>query len=184
MVIAAVACVPIIALFYFGLHTDPREIESRMPGKPAPDFSLTNMADSSTVTLASMRGHYVVINFWASWCAPCRVEHNELVQTATAYSPRGVKFVGVLDGDTPSGALRYFEQMGAVPYPTLLQTTSHTGIDYGLNGVPETFIVDPHGNIRYALKGAWGVPLKEGDAPPNLAMVLDSLMAVDKVAQK
>jgi cytochrome c biogenesis protein CcmG/thiol:disulfide interchange protein DsbE len=154
--IAIAACIPIIGLFYFALHTDPREVASRMPGKPAPDFTLTNIADSSNVTLVSMRGNYVVINFWASWCLPCRTEHQELVQTADAYARRGVKFVGILDGDGPDGARRYFEQMGPFPYPTLQQTTSHTGIDYGLNGVPETFIVDPRGNIRYALKGAWG----------------------------
>jgi cytochrome c biogenesis protein CcmG/thiol:disulfide interchange protein DsbE len=164
--------VPIVGLLYFGLKTDPRSHSTRLPGHPAPLFELSRMDDGGTVSLAAERGNIVVLNFWASWCLPCRDEHPELIRLANSYAARGVRFYGILDGDTEAGARRFFDELGPVPYPTLLQGTSHTGIDYGLTGVPETFVIDREGVVAYKLAG----PLNP--ATPVIRNVLDSLLTV------
>ena len=182
--IGALVCLPVVALLFYGLkrNPDPRTSRSPLPGKPAPEFNLPLMDSSASVSLTSMRGHYVVVNFWASWCGPCRVEHRELVEAADSYMPRGVKFLGVLYRDSVAGANRYIAQLGPFPYPTVLQNNTHTSVDFGLTGVPETLIIDPRGMIRYKLSGAWGVPITENGPVPKLAFVLDSIMDADKGA--
>ena len=96
---------PVIGLLAFGLTRDPKAIDSPLPGKPAPDFSLSvfapgegqlAMASGDTVKLADHRGGIVVLNFWASWCLQCRDEHVALSNTSRAYFDRGIRFYGVL----------------------------------------------------------------------------------------
>jgi cytochrome c biogenesis protein CcmG, thiol:disulfide interchange protein DsbE len=161
---------PIVALLAFGLTTNPRNIKSPLPGRPAPDFSLERLEDGATVTLSKQRGSIVVINFWASWCLPCRGEHPELIRLANKYGPRGVQFYGILDGDNESGARRFYSELGPVPYPTLLPGKSHTGIDYGLTGIPETFVIDPSGTVAYKKTG----PIEPGK--PEIDAILDALL--------
>src|SRR5436190_19105009 len=92
MVLAAVvAAVGLLtALFAFGLSRDPTEIRSVLVGRPAPDFALTTLDRTRTVRMADLRGEVVVINFWASWCAPCRQEHPALAAAWDRYRDQGV----------------------------------------------------------------------------------------------
>ncbi len=164
--------VPIVALLYFGLTTDPNPRTSvpSLDGEMAADFSLAVMGDSTTVTLSEQRGSIVVLNFWASWCPPCRDEHAELVRVSNAYMDDGVRFFGMLYNDSEANARQFLAELGQVPYPTLLPGKQHTGIDYGVTGPPETYVIDREGRIAYKQLG----PLSPTDL--RLTQVLDSLL--------
>lgn len=165
---AAAAAVPLIALLAFGLTRDPTIIPSPLPGRDAPDFALrvftpgdtaapaaatTASALTDTIRLAAMRGEVVVLNFWASWCTGCGVEHQALVSVARRYDGQGVRFLGVLYNDTPELAKRWIRRMGGQNYPSLQDDGARTAIDYGLYGVPETFIIGPDGRVAYKHAG-------------------------------
>ncbi|HSJ14379.1 MAG TPA: redoxin domain-containing protein [Longimicrobiales bacterium] len=145
--IAIAICVPIVFLLAFGLTRDPGEIPSPLPGKPAPAFALQVMDEEGVVSLEEHRGKVVVLNFWASWCLQCRDEHTDLSLAANMYRGRGVEFYGVLYNDTPENGRRWLTAMGGQSYPALLDQGSRTAIEYGLYGVPETFIIDQQGKV-------------------------------------
>ena len=138
---------PLVALLGYGLTRDPAQIPSPLPGKPAPDFSLPLMDGEGEVALAALRGQVVVLNFWASWCLECRYEHQDLSRTAEAYEGKGVHFFGVLYNDVAENGRRWIVEMGGQSYPTLLDGGSRVAINYGLYGVPETFIIDQTGTV-------------------------------------
>jgi len=154
---AALIAAPIVALLGFGMTRNPNEIRSPLPGRPAPPFALQVFARGSlgfaqdTFHLDSASRRVTVINFWASWCTACREEHADLSGTATFYSERGapVQFVGVLYNDSPANGIRWIAEMGGQAYPSVLDPDSRTAIDYGLFGVPETFIVGMDGKVTY-----------------------------------
>jgi cytochrome c biogenesis protein CcmG, thiol:disulfide interchange protein DsbE len=145
--IAFAAAIPVIALLGYGLTRDPHALDSPLPGRPAPEFALPVMASADSVRLAELRGHVVVLNFWASWCVPCLVEHPVLTEAAVHYYDQGVRFLGVLYRDSPDNARRWIDRLGGASYPTVLDAGSRAAIDYGLAGVPETFIIDRDGTI-------------------------------------
>ena len=148
VLIAVAVSIPLIALLAFGLTRDPNEIPSPLPGKPAPDFTLVSMdGGTDTVSLASLRGKVVVLNFWASWCTECRLEHGDLSMAANLYRGRGVEFYGVLYNDQAENGRRWVQELGGQSYTSLLDPGSRTAVDYGLYGVPETFIIDPQGRV-------------------------------------
>lgn len=174
--IAALLALPLIALFAFGLGTDPRDIPPTIPGKPAPDFTLRIMppeaeADTSWVRLSDLRSQVVVLNFWASWCVPCRIEHPELVRAARAYGNRGVVFYGILHKDDPESARRWLEEMGGHDYPTLLDPGARVAIDYGLRGVPETVLIDRDGVVAHKWIGQITFDMLAREIEPLLANV-------------
>ena len=148
--------VPIVALLAFGLTRDPRAIDSPLPGRPAPAFTLPVIENGSgTVSLADLQGNVVVLNFFASWCLECRYEHAALATAAAQYADDGVRFFGVLYNDTPEKGRAWIAQMGGQPYPALYDEGSRTAIDYGLYGVPETFIIDRAGRVVRKKIGPW-----------------------------
>lgn len=148
--------VPIVALLAFGLTRDPRAIDSPLPGRPAPAFTLPVIENGSgTVSLAELQGDVVVLNFFASWCLECRYEHAALATAASQYADDGVRFFGVLYNDTPEKGRAWIAQMGGQPYPALYDEGSRTAIDYGLYGVPETFIIDRAGRVVRKKIGPW-----------------------------
>jgi cytochrome c biogenesis protein CcmG/thiol:disulfide interchange protein DsbE len=176
--------VPVIGLLAFGLTRDPKAIDSPLPGKPAPEFALAvfapgegklSLSVGDTVRLAEHKGGVVVLNFWASWCLQCRDEHVDLSNTARAFYDRGVRFYGVLYNDQESFGLRWIGEMGGQAYPSVLDPRTRTAIDYGLYGVPETFLVTPDGRVAYKHIG----PISEG----LLSQKLDSLLREGAGAQ-
>ena len=175
--IATIAAAPIIALFAYGFTRDPGEIPSPLPGYDAPDFSLAVFAPGEpplarplgdSLHLRDLAGKVVVLNFWASWCLACRDEHLALSETARRYAGEPTQFIGVLYNDRPAAGLRWIAAMGGQSYPSVTDEGSRTAIDFGLYGVPETFIVDARGRIAYKHIG----PISER----VLSFWLDSLL--------
>ena len=103
--------------------------------------------------LSQLRGHVVVLNFWASWCLACRGEHPALLTVGQMYAKTDVRFYGVLYNDSPENGKRWLAEMGMTPYPSLTDPGERTAIDYGLYGVPETFIIGPDGRVAYKQTG-------------------------------
>lgn len=122
-------------------------------GKPAPDFRLESL-DGAQVSLASLKGRPVVLNFWASWCTPCREEaplFRELSERQGA--GQGLAVIGVLFQETNEQNARDFIKEYALAYPSLRDPGIKTGINYGVAGIPETFFIDKEGVIRHVDRG-------------------------------
>lgn len=141
---------PLLWVLYSGFGKDPHALPSTMEGRPAPAFALVDL-DGASVSLESLRGRPVVLNFWATWCAPCAVEHPVLLEGARAYAG-DVAFYGVLYGDKAEAARTFLAARGAA-YPTLVDEDQSTAIDYGVAGVPETFFIDKEGKIAKKVSG-------------------------------
>lgn len=122
-----------------------RQQRTQPTSGPAPDFTLTTLS-GDTLKLSDFRGSVVVVNFWASWCAPCRIEAPELQAAYDAYKDRGVVFIGVAWSDLEKPAREYLLQYG-ITYINGLDLGTRISELYAITGVPETFIVDANGNV-------------------------------------
>jgi cytochrome c biogenesis protein CcmG, thiol:disulfide interchange protein DsbE len=129
-----------------GLGKDPRLLPSELIGERAPAFALERLEGSGPISLTELRGQVVVLNFFASWCGDCRIEHPALETAWGRYRDRGVVFVGVDFGETAEGAARYRAELGG-DWPLLLDPGSKAALDYGVYGVPETFVISPEGTV-------------------------------------
>lgn len=129
-----------------GLNRDPREVPSPLIGKPAPAFALTRLDDSArTIALDDLRGKVWMLNVWASWCVACRDEHPLLVE----FSKKGLlPIYGLNYKDQRDDGRAWLARMGDPYQASLFDGEGRTGIDFGVYGVPETFIIDKTGTIR------------------------------------
>jgi cytochrome c biogenesis protein CcmG/thiol:disulfide interchange protein DsbE len=134
------AVVPVLALLAYGFRTDPRDIPSPLVGKPASPFMLTAF-DGQPVALASLRGQVVVVNFWASWCEPCKSEAPRFQQAYRRYGNR-VAFVGVDTADYSADAGRFLSRYG-VTYPNVRDPDRTVLGKYGGLPIPRTFVISP-----------------------------------------
>ena len=130
-----------------GLTLKPREVPSPFIGKPAPSFKLPQLKSGAPdFDPAQMKGQVWVLNVWASWCAPCREEHPLLVEAARN---QVVTLVGLNYKDDPRNADEWLRKLGD-PYQAIaVDRDGRVGIDYGVYGVPETFVIDATGVVRY-----------------------------------
>ena len=142
---------PLVVVLASGFGRDAKALPNVMEGREAPAFSLSDM-DGQAVSLAGLRGRPVVINFWASWCTPCAYEHPELLAAAQRWEPKGVAFYGVVYGDTEEAARAFLKRRGSA-YPNLLDLDQRVAIDYGVAGVPETYVIDGQGRIARKFVG-------------------------------
>ena len=120
-------------------------------GFPVPDFEFTAL-DGSTMNLGAQNGDVVVVNFFASWCAPCRQEAAALEQTWREYQDQEVQFYGIAYKDADSKAQAFLDEFD-VTYPSTVDTSNRTARDYGVTGVPETFVVGRDGLLVYHFLG-------------------------------
>ena len=140
------AFIALAVILAVALKRDPREVPSPLIGKPAPTFSLTRLDDPQrTIALADLRGKVWMLNVWASWCVACRDEHPLLVQ----FSKRGLLPIYGLDyKDQREDGRAWLSRMGDPYQASLFDGEGRVGIDFGVYGVPETFIIDKSGTVR------------------------------------
>jgi cytochrome c biogenesis protein CcmG/thiol:disulfide interchange protein DsbE len=136
----------LIAFLWVGLGRDPREVPSPLIGKPAPSFALPQIDGDKSLSTAELRGKVWLLNVWASWCVSCRVEHPLLLQLAKT---NVVPVYGLDYKDKTDDALAWLAQHGNPYTASIIDGDGKVGIDYGVYGVPETFLVDRAGVIRY-----------------------------------
>ncbi len=150
---------------------NPRGIPSALIGRPAPQFSLPPLESSGLPALSSadlaVAGGPVVVNFWASWCLPCLVEHPHLM----ALHQRGVPVFGINYRDGADDAQRFLTRHGN-PFNRLgVDANARASIDWGVYGVPETYILDREGIVRWRWAGPITPELMRSDVDPLLAQL-------------
>ena len=168
---------PAIALVWllaYGFRTNPREIPSPLLGRPASPFSLA-LFDGGRFALAEHADKMVLVNFWASWCVPCREEAPLLEATWRASRDKGVIFVGVNIQDAEEAARAFLREFG-ITYPNGPDPGGRIAIDYGVYGIPELFFIGRGGRILAKHIGAIG--------PERLVASLDATLAGAVVSQQ
>lgn len=157
------------ALLYAGLGRDPTVVPSPLIDRPAPAFELPTLGDDDPVASAELAGRPYVLNVWASWCPGCRVEHElvtELAQRSEA------PLIGLNWKDKPDDARRWLAQFGD-PYDAIaVDESGRVGIDFGVYGAPETFIVDAEGTVRYKHIGPITDAALNGEILPLISRLL------------
>ncbi len=140
-----VAALLLLGSLAIGFTRDPGIVTSPLVGRPAPAFALVAL-DGRQISLAGLRGRPVIVNFWASWCLPCRAEAPLLQRAATEYAARGVAVLGVVYQDSADSARAFMREYDQT-YPGLLDPDGRTALEYGVFGIPETYFVDRTGRI-------------------------------------
>jgi len=141
----------LVGFFLVGLKLDPKEVPSPLIGRPAPAFESVRLeAPQQRFTDADLRGQVSLFNVWASWCAACRVEHPFLMELAREGS---VPIYGLNYKDQPEDALRWLAKLGDPYTASVVDPEGRIGLDWGVYGVPETFVVDAEGVIRWKVIG-------------------------------
>jgi cytochrome c biogenesis protein CcmG/thiol:disulfide interchange protein DsbE len=143
------AFVALIVLFAFGLDPkrDIHALPSPLIGKPAPEFALTDVLDASrSVSNATFKGQVYVLNVWASWCLPCRQEHQALLAISQQHV---VPIIGLDYMDEREKAKQWLEQLGNPYSAVAYDTDGRTAIDWGVYGAPETYLVDSQGRVIF-----------------------------------
>jgi len=137
----------LVLLLGFGLSLNPREVPSPLIGKPAPQFQLPQLHDpAKNFAPKELLGKVWVLNVWASWCAACRDEHPVLADFAKSGL---VPLFGLNYKDQHDDAIAWLKRFGDPYQVSLVDTDGRVGIDYGVYGVPETYVIDKLGVIRY-----------------------------------
>ena len=159
----------LLALLLYGLHTDPRRVPSPLIGKPLPDFQLPRLKDGdATVAARDLQGRVSLLNIWASWCVSCRHEHPLLLELARR---REIAIYGLNYKDERAAALQWLRDLGDPYRMSAFDPAGGVGIDLGVYGVPETYLIDAQGVIRYKHIG----PLTQRDWERHLLPLIKKL---------
>ena len=164
--IPLVVFVVLVGFLWKGLALNPSEVPSPLIDKPAPAFSLQELENpAAKIGPADLRGKVWLLNVWASWCVSCREEHPVLLR----FSKTGeVPIYGLNYKDQREDALRWLQQFGNPYVANGFDTDGQVGIDYGVYGVPETYVVDSSGTILYRYAG----PLTSSDLENKILPLL------------
>jgi cytochrome c biogenesis protein CcmG/thiol:disulfide interchange protein DsbE len=159
----------VAVLLWLGLGGNPNRIPSVLIGKPAPEFNLETIKDVGVPGLSSVdlkNGKVTLVNIWASWCGPCREEQPILLQLAKRAD---IRVVGINNKDDPANARDFLGTMGN-PFAAIgADPTGRTTIDFGTYGVPETFLVDGNGIIRFKIIGGITPEMLNGELSNQIA---------------
>ena len=137
----------LVAFLAIGLGRDPREVPSPLINKPAPAFRLVELKDPSrSFSSEEMRGKVWLLNVWASWCVACRDEHPMLLELARR---NAIPIYGLNYKDKPTDAISWLNELGDPYVLSVSDLDGRVGIDYGVYGAPETFLIDRDGVIRF-----------------------------------
>jgi cytochrome c biogenesis protein CcmG, thiol:disulfide interchange protein DsbE len=161
----ALAAAVLLFVLARGFGRDPHEVPFMLRGKPAPEFTLRRLDTGAPVRLSELRGKPIVLNFWASWCGPCKLEHPVIAWGAHRFGAEA-QFFGVVFEDTEEAA-RQFAGPPDASFLQLYDERSHMAVDYGVSGVPETYFIDASGILRDKYVG----PLD----PPTLGKRIEAL---------
>lgn len=171
MLVPPVIFAGLAAAFYIGLQRDdPDQLPTALAGKQAPAVEVTPLGDLPMFDDGSLRnGEVKLVNFWASWCAPCRVEHPSLTQLAE----EGIAVYGVNYKDQPDKALAFLAELGN-PYAGVgTDPEGRMALNWGLYGVPETYVIDGDGNVVLRFAGPVTQRVIESDIRPALKAALE-----------
>ena len=159
----------LLVVFSIGLTHDPHLLPSALIDRPAPDFDLPGLYDAAKgLSREDLGGRVTLVNFFASWCTPCREEHQELMALAQR---QGVTLEGIAYKDKPEDARRFLDGLGN-PYRRVgVDRDGRTAIDFGVYGVPETYVIDASGRIRYRQVG----PLTAADIQEKILPLLSQI---------
>ena len=169
----ALLVVPLLGVLALGFGQDPHAVPSMLEGHDAPPFVLKSL-EGKTFDLQKLHGTPVVLNFWATWCYPCKAEHAALQAAARHYST-AVQFLGVVYQDSPETAKDYLRAQSSV-FANLVDPHARMAIDYGVAGVPESYFISPQGRIVYKHAGVLDTAL--------LQRILDPLVAQAEAMRK
>jgi cytochrome c biogenesis protein CcmG/thiol:disulfide interchange protein DsbE len=164
------ACLALVFLMQLESGVDPEAVPSALVGKPAPQFDLPPLAGMGPgLKTADLAGKVTVVNVFASWCAPCRQEHPVL--TALAKDPR-IRVVAIDYKDKPENAAAFLTELGS-PYAAVgVDEKGRAAIDWGVYGVPETFVVGPDSIIRHKFIGPLTAETVASDLMPAIEKAL------------
>jgi len=148
LILGAAAAFITLLIFVWakGFGRDPHEVPFMLTGKPAPDFKIKRLDSDEVVTLSQFKGQPVVLNFWATWCGPCKQEHPTLQWASKAYQGK-VVMLGIVVEDSRENVEGFIGRYGA-DFPQLFDPMSTVAVDFGTAGVPETFFITRDGVIK------------------------------------
>jgi cytochrome c biogenesis protein CcmG/thiol:disulfide interchange protein DsbE len=145
-VVVVLALLGLTVTLALAFRRDPHDIRTGTVGKPAPAFTLERLDGGGTVALSDLAGKVVVMNFFASWCAPCVQENPALVRVYERYRGSNVVVVGVNFQETHENAMSYVQRMG-ITWPTVADDDGRVALSYGVFMPPETYFIGPDGVI-------------------------------------
>lgn len=147
---------PIVAISDNAATTSASDPSGKLVfGQPAPDFSLKT-ADGKTVRLSDFKGHPVLINFWATWCAPCKFEMPALESIYQKYKDKGLVILAVdIKTDNGEAAVRKYQQDMGLSFPVVMDTTGETENNYRVRAYPTSFFIGKDGKLREVKRGAF-----------------------------
>ncbi len=157
VIITLAILLPLIGILAYGFNRDPRYIVSPLIGRRAPTFTVT-LFDGKQLTLDDLRGKAVFVNFWASWCPPCRAEARDLETAWQRFKEQDIVFLGIDIQDTDEEARAYLKEF-SISYANGRDLSGKVAVDFGVWGIPETFFIDPQGRITYKHVGSLGSTL-------------------------
>lgn len=159
--------VGLAALFFLGMQReDPDALPSALVGRQAPPLTVSALGSGPGFDAQTLRGPGLkLVNFWASWCAPCRVEHPNL----EALADEGIPIYGINYKDKPGNALGFLEELGDPFAGLVADEKGRTALDWGVYGVPETYLVGPGGAILLRIAGPLTQRVIEGQLRPAMA---------------